>query len=534
MVFDHGVGQARRVRPLNRVATQASHPPLVGEIIALQRAAGNAAVADLISAASAQPIVQRHSSFEHTLLGDAKPQELVEAVKNKHSQQHLLFQERDRMLFFDSFGMGADPRRRFPDIHWHQLKGSKFWVSYGELNALGDYLPDPETIDTMSAKEMAGVLALVRGSIAQSAWNAVVPEMAHGTGTLAGIAEVSAIEKATKRLGVNSYEGLLSRNACHFAPFSWERWAEFHTEARQEATAHFQTAKGATGGQNVGVEAEEHERQAWLKNGFGDHFLQDSFAAGHLVNKTLVMQWFNEYLGSNVMTVTDQPNIAGESLYTQGPTALTHQQNKAATGTVTDPQSAQERSSGPGRVAGTGVIASGGRTQQQNYQNYLAFLDETQLQLATKAVHDYFNERGLIVQNGEQSIQFAIGGDDTLLTESGAMGIATASVAAQSSQRAIRELLATGTTEVTPERILALVPQWVVPAGKDPIPLKDWNEKTLRDLCFGEIFRKAVAKCLVAGQLSPRSTEAGTSADETATTKELVRLGAPTAAGLAR
>ena len=40
----------------------------------------------------------------------------------------------------------------------------------------------------------------------------------------------------------------------------------------------------------------ELERKAWLNNGYASHFLQDSFAAGHLINKTLVMQWFAEYV----------------------------------------------------------------------------------------------------------------------------------------------------------------------------------------------------------------------------------------------
>jgi hypothetical protein len=31
---------------------------------------------------------------------------------------------------------------------------------------------------------------------------------------------------------------------------------------------------------------DEHLRQAWINNGCGDHVLQDSFAAGHLINKT--------------------------------------------------------------------------------------------------------------------------------------------------------------------------------------------------------------------------------------------------------
>jgi hypothetical protein len=510
---------------------QPGHDQTAREILALQRTVGNAAVTELIRRSQRRPVVQRHSSFEHALLGDTPPDRLVDAVRDRSHQQHLLFAERDRMLYFLTYGNAADPRQRFPQVHWHQLKESKYWVSYGELNALGDYLPDPETIDTMPASQIGKVLTLVRNNIATSDWNAVVPEMKQG-GTLASVQEVRAFEKATKKLGVNSYEGLLSRNACHFAPFSWERWAQFHTEARDEALAHFKAkGGGSAASQNVAVDAEEHERQAWLKNGFGDHFLQDSFAAGHLVNKTLVMQWFNEYLGNYVMTVKDQPNIAGQSIYTRGPTSLTHAQNRAATGTITDPQSAQERPSKEARIAGSGVVASGGRSQELNYQAYSGFLDRTHLQLAAGAIHDWFNARGLLVQNGEQSLQFAVGGDDTLLTESGPTGIAVASTAAQSSQRAIRELLSSGTTDVTPERILALVPQWVVPKDEEPISLKDWNEQTLRTLCFKKIFPEIVDKwnsnASLGSFFSPRTTESGSSVDETPQTKALIELTTP-------
>ena len=47
----------------------------------------------------------------------------------------------------------------------------------------------------------------------------------------------------------------------------------------------------------------ELTRKAWVAHGYADHFLQDSFAAGHLVNKTLVMQWFIDWVTSTWMPV---------------------------------------------------------------------------------------------------------------------------------------------------------------------------------------------------------------------------------------
>ena len=34
------------------------------------------------------------------------------------------------------------------------------------------------------------------------------------------------------------------------------------------------------------------DRCARICAGYADHFLRDSFAAGHLVNKTLLIQWY--------------------------------------------------------------------------------------------------------------------------------------------------------------------------------------------------------------------------------------------------
>ncbi|MGH9126414.1 MAG: hypothetical protein ACRDZ8_17055 [Acidimicrobiales bacterium] len=115
-----------------------------------------------------------------------------------------------------------------------------------------------------------------------------------------------------------SYTAGLGRNACHFAPQSWHSWAEAHNKGVQLAQqayvlrndvnldkAHFQGRTEIPDRQRVlewaeaGKRAEKLENEALFENGFGDHFLQDSFAAGHLINKTLIMQWFTKWLDEN-------------------------------------------------------------------------------------------------------------------------------------------------------------------------------------------------------------------------------------------
>lgn len=131
--------------------------------------------------------------------------------------------------------------------------------------------------------------------------------------------EAAAIETVTRTLGANGsnhYQGVLSRNACHFVPFTWRRFQAFNTMAREYATAAFTDPAHAT--QNTAL--------AWQYAGYADHFLQDSFAAGYLINKTLAMQWFIECVSATSVPVDNwdlikdftsaaQPGLAGAGLY---------------------------------------------------------------------------------------------------------------------------------------------------------------------------------------------------------------------------
>jgi hypothetical protein len=66
-------------------------------------------------------------------------------------------------------------------------------------------------------------------------------------------------------------------------------------------------------------------------------------------------------------------------------------------------------------------------------------------------VHDWFNERGLIVEN-DNGDRLAVGGDDTLLSKSGPAGAMVAGLAASKSRQAINDLMLKGQTEWTVDR----------------------------------------------------------------------------------
>ncbi|MBI1296160.1 hypothetical protein GC175_14495 [bacterium] len=123
----------------------------------------------------------------------------------------------------------------------------------------------------------------------------------------------------------DNYAATLARNACHFVPESWHAWSNYHQQARAKAeeaseikfnldsmksglTPLFeeeaeqtekQRLQQALEEQRLQEEYEEAANEAILLNGFGDHYLQDSYAAGHMINKTLIMKWFVEYLDSH-------------------------------------------------------------------------------------------------------------------------------------------------------------------------------------------------------------------------------------------
>src|SRR5262249_23207800 len=138
-----------------------------------------------------------------------------------------------------------------------------------------------------------------------------------GIGLVDAIIETTALDELTAGMGPagqDHYRGLLARNACHFAPYSWHRWTGANAMARTFAEKYHRTKDP------------EDLRLSRNFGGYADHFLEDSFAAGHLIDKTLVMQWFVEWAGESdllpdhdvlrYMTAALQPGLqAGARLY---------------------------------------------------------------------------------------------------------------------------------------------------------------------------------------------------------------------------
>jgi hypothetical protein len=319
-------------------------------------------------------------------------------------------------------------------------------------------------------------------------------------GPLAETAEIAAVTALGKRRGFapsDQYASVLARNAAHFAPFSWYRWHSFHLMARSLI------ARSAT---VSGNERKTLRLRAKICAGYADHFLQDSFAAGHLVNKTLVIQWYIEWLADagvsypgrdllDTLTVARQPLLHGPGHYDRGASRLggmTGERAGAVPGPPWDPQDVADAPTVADRIAASGVTGDSDAERRAAYAAYLAMLRSGTVQLAVKVAHEYLNKRSLVVASGPGGPTFRLHGDHTLLA--GGDGTLRAARAAEASRRAISELLRHGETEVSSWDIFDSFPDHVEHDGR-LVSLSEWHQGGLRDLCsdlFGRRSTRAV------------------------------------------
>jgi hypothetical protein len=433
-------------------------------------------------------VIQRHGSWEHRLLGDASPDDLNSIAKNASNRADLLKALLDflQMWEFNPDSVTADRiTARNKNVRTLTLKTSGLLVTYGELNTLPDYVANSADMDDLPRDILRPILQAVRqegyanalrllgiyrdfikfeGAVATHLTNGFMNDIWESIWLDDLTANLPPnLPPGSLRWGTNSYSAILARNACHFAPYSWYRWQASYDKALQKAQEHYQTKNPETA------------REAWIHHGYADHFLQDSFAAGHLVNKTLIMQWFAEWAAPKwyvsvpdwveiqTMTQARQPGLAARGLYSSNP------------GSVRDPQTTQEQATKEERIAMSGVRADGPISRDSAYQNYLVFLNSSVSQASTLAVHDYINRKGLYVASKDQPTPFEIWGDGTMLN--GGDGVRIASETAHMSQQSIQDVLERGTTSITPDRIRNRFPSMARPeSGNDLLPLEQWTD----------------------------------------------------------
>ena len=440
-------------------------------------------------------VVQRYMAWEHGMLGDMEPGLLGEAAGLPVDRRQQL--DAYCALLED---LGRDPRNvdeerlraEYPGVETLRLPGSGLIVTLGELNVLPDYLARPADIETAPAAFLEPLLQSVRSwSIAELRQSAGRPgprRLLRGSlrypkrRRLAEIMEAVEVDALGERCGFapwDLYSSVVARNAGHFAPFSWHRWQSFHLMARELIFRAWAES---------GDERDTLITRARIYAGYADHFLQDSYAAGHLINKTLVMQWYIEWLAASPIGYLDRPLLARMTTRRQpllhGPGCY-ERADSGCDGQPRDPQTASEAPTLELRVAASGVAGDSAADRRDAYAAYLAMLGSSVAQLAAGTVHGYLNRHSLVVAAGADGSRVRLHGDWTLLADGG--GAAEAARASAASRRAISELLNRGGTSVTSQEIFARFPDHVEQDG-ELVPLRRWHETGLRDLCVDQLF----------------------------------------------
>jgi GH24 family phage-related lysozyme (muramidase) len=170
--------------------------------------------------------------------------------------------------------------------------------TYGQIITLGDFYDTYYDAHGAPANELTRLKTLIQRS------------ENHYKNTVLGIGspakDVGTSEWASPTVGIGQrYLDLAIENDSHFAPppagtkstllNNKQSWEEYHGRAIQAA--------------RKGTDSSALD-EAYPINAFGDHFLTDAFAAGHLVNKEAVM---NRFI-NNVMT-SGKVNSAGQKMF---------------------------------------------------------------------------------------------------------------------------------------------------------------------------------------------------------------------------
>ncbi|MBO0804456.1 MAG: hypothetical protein J2P25_15445, partial [Nocardiopsaceae bacterium] len=489
-----------------------------------------------------RPVVQRYMGWEHLMLGTASPGEaraLVREAREAREARDARHAASSKLAGYCTLlaALGRDPEnidaqevadRGATPV---RLAGSGLVVTLGEISILPDYLsraddierapksfvlPLIQSVRTWSIRELSRAAGDPPPEAGRSGGlpRKLSPALAYPSlGGMAEFAEGLQVTNLGRRCGFppwECYQSVVSRNAGHFAPFSWYRWQESHLRARQFAR---QAHRAKDPGERSRLTA-----RAWIFAGYADHFLQDSFAAGHLINKTLVMQWYAELLAGSrlpvperrrlaAMTAAAQPWLHGPGYYRpvpddRDPDRLVPSPTPGAPA-VADPQAAAEAATLEDRVAASGVAGNDFAERMVAYTSYLALLRSSVVQAVAGTIHGYLNENSLVVAAGPDGDRYRMWGDWSMLHgedggNDGEEAAARAAEAGQLSRQAIADILAHGETAIGSRKIFEKFPDHVEHDGV-LVSLPEWHAGRLRERCFADFFRARSARLLRAG-----------------------------------
>jgi hypothetical protein len=431
------------------------------------------------------------------------------------------------------------------------LNGEEVPCTIGDMNALPDFIGSYDDLQKISASVVFKTLQVIRretyvylkqlrarldgGSYSYdtdaeaftgieknkvSLPSSALPDFGNAA---ADVIQTTTMLKGEKKKGETGLDtsiaadATLGRNACHFPPESWLRWRQHHLRART-------LINGAVNLQDLAIRA----NQAIGINAFGEHYLQDSYAAGHLINKSFVMAVAMEHVsaatkkargwtdlmihdvqvGTAHRDAYDVPAAAhlreGERTAGQPKTRGTALDKQSST-TARDPQTALEAAKAEGakklaqgtsqkgaekaakrkEVEATGIAPHSGMT----FEQYRVWLNDFWLQKITNTLHDKYCLNGLWVSSPDHPNLFKVYGDASMMKSS--LGAEYTAETSQMSRDSINTLVNNKRRALTPpnpqgppvappkpvptvEAILARFPDTVRDDDGTVMSLKDW------------------------------------------------------------
>jgi hypothetical protein len=227
-------------------------------------------------------------------------------------------------------------------------------------------------------------------------------------------------------------------------PDNRAQYIHYHSRAAHEMRRLLQANPNAT-----------QPTSAMTTNAFGDHFLTDAFASGHLVNKEVVLDRFKRtfFTGAHL-------NDAGKAFFQQVAEKSFH-------GDVADQMSKLETANYPVCAWGFCIPWHPNITSADRFTTVLQQAAEAEPvkigNLAVKAVHDHLNEVGVLVGNDAGDPEWTLYGD-------GHMDATTLAIMRRAVQQSVDNLLDPAilapTLDMLPliERVFAHLPK-VTAAG---------------------------------------------------------------------
>ena len=211
----------------------------------------------------------------------AKPVSIAQSMSYKYSEP---FYDTGEHAIFGEF-INATVSGPIADVHelspstFYSINGVQF--TYGQIITLGDFFEDYKQLTSTGAKELEGLKKLIIQN--ENFYKNSIFKM--GLGNAGDPTQKEWNDATNKR-----YLALAAVNNSHFAPPPPESAFKSSKKANNKSSweyYHGEAIKRARAGTNSNDLLE-----ALKINAFGDHFLTDAFAAGHLVNKELLIEQF--------------------------------------------------------------------------------------------------------------------------------------------------------------------------------------------------------------------------------------------------